>query len=166
MPLYQLGSLVFSMTPFEVHDVTHDTSTDYAAKDVLLSARPREFVGEGDEHFKFIGTLFPTRFGGLTELQLLQAERAAHQPWPLVRGDGTSLGNFFIERIMEHDNFLTPQGIGRIKEYELHLVRSPYAASSDALIQVQLNMIQSTTPAQSAAALTSLVLSAPSNPPQ
>ena len=78
--LYQIGSVIFRQTPFEVHDVTCESATDYAPKGIMQMMRPREWVGEGDQRYLFLCTLFPTRLGGLTELGQLQAQRQAHVP--------------------------------------------------------------------------------------
>jgi len=145
--LYQLGTVQFTPSPFEVHDVTRHTETNYAAKDLIQAPRPREFMGEGDERLKFTGFLFPFRpisAGGLAQLALLQQERQSGQPQLLIRG-GTSgdligagagsttvsgsgatiMGYFLIEKIDEHDTYLSAIGIGKFKEIEISLVKSP-----------------------------------------
>ena len=125
MALYTLGSLQFTTELLEVHETEHSAGSDYAPKDVIQSGRPREWMGEKDETLIFHSALFPTRIGGLHELLGLMQMMAQHIPYILIRGDGTTLGSFFIEHVDDHDTFLDTQGQGRLKEVTMHLVRCP-----------------------------------------
>ena len=131
--LYQLGAIQFWTTPMEVHEVTREEASDYAAKDVLQSAKPREWVGEGDTTLRMVGTMFPTRIGGGPEYAALEALRMQHEPQLLMRGDGVKMGYYFLVTMRDRDTHINAQGIGRVKEYEFHLVRSPYGPDAVAL---------------------------------
>ena len=64
--LYQLGAIQFQVAPVNISEVSRETGSDFAAKDVMGAPRAREFVGEADERLTFAGTMFPQKFGGLS----------------------------------------------------------------------------------------------------
>jgi hypothetical protein len=104
-------------------------------------------MGEGDERFAIIGTLFPLRMAqlygqsGLDELQTLDTIRKAGQPQILVRGDGANLGWFLVEEVHEKNTRLMATGIGQIIEYEISLVKSPTAASAQSMLDVIFGLL-------------------------
>jgi hypothetical protein len=54
------------------------------------------------------------------------------------------MGYFFIEHIIEHDTFLTPSGVGRVKEIEISLSRSPYPPNLEAAVMAQYYSLNAT----------------------
>jgi phage protein U len=94
--LYQLGAIQFQVAPVNISEVSRETGSDFAAKDVMGAPRPREFVGEADERLTFAGTLFPQMFGGLSGIDALQSIARAGQPQMLMRGDGSVFGWYVI----------------------------------------------------------------------
>lgn len=138
--LYQLGALTFDVMPFNVHEITREAGADFAAKDVLGRLRPREFVGEGDNHFRFVGNLYPEKLGGLPGLAALDAMRISGMPHILVRGDGTNLGWWLVERASERSTYLDKEGVGRLIEYEISLVKAPSAPSPASYLSTFLRL--------------------------
>ena len=104
--------------------------------------RPREFMGEEDEHFVLTGTLFPVRYAqligqsGHAQLGTLDGMRASGQPQILVRGDGVNLGWWLVEHVRERHTVLSESGVGRVIEYTIHLVRSPITGSAAGLLSM------------------------------
>ncbi|WP_445489437.1 phage tail protein [Rhodopseudomonas sp. RCAM05734] len=129
--LYALGPLDFEVAPFNTHEVDRSHAADFASKDLLGRRKGHEFVGAGDERISFRGKLFPHKLGGLGELAILDALRDSGAPQLLLRGDGTPLGWFLIERVRESSSHLDGRGIGRMIEFEIELMRDdpPSAAS-------------------------------------
>lgn len=129
--LYQLGGTQFVVTAPNVHEVAHDGEASFAEKSVMGRRPPLEFVGEGPESHTLQGKLFPERLGGLSSLSGLHSQRKAGKPLPLMRGDGTPLGWYVIERISERSSKLGPRGVGREIDVDITLKRSdPPSASS------------------------------------
>jgi hypothetical protein len=79
LSLYQLGAIQFQVTPVNISELSRETGSDFAAKDVMRAPRLREFVGEADERLTFAGTLFPQKSGGLSGIDALQANADAGQ---------------------------------------------------------------------------------------
>jgi len=129
MTLYQLGAIQFQVTPINISEVSRETGSDFAAKDVMGAPRPREYVGEADERLTFAGTLFPQKFGGLSGIDALQSLARGGQPQMLMRGDGSVFGWHVIEKVTDKHSYLDVAGVGRMIEFEIELVKSPTAAS-------------------------------------
>lgn len=123
--LYNFGTVQFEVSPLNVHESDHMTQTDWARKEVAGAAVYREWVGEGDEEIVLRGRIFPHRFGGLTELETLEAFRRAGQAELLQRGDGEKLGWFVIERLGRTHRFLGADGIGQVIQFEASFMRCP-----------------------------------------
>ena len=127
--LYQLGAIQFQVAPVNISEVSRETGSDFAAKDVMGAPRPREYVGEADERLTFAGTLFPQKFGGLSGIDALQSLARGGQPQMLMRGDGSVFGWYVIEKVTDKHSYLDVAGVGRMIEFEIELVKSPTAAS-------------------------------------
>lgn len=130
--LYQFGlALFFQVWPFNVHETTHTTQTDWSRKEIAGAPIFREWVGEGDEEITLRGRVFPHAYqgrslgNGLGHLDLLDEMRRYGQANVLMRGDGTSLGWFVIERLSRGGKALDAQGIGRLIEFEATFARVP-----------------------------------------
>ena len=134
MSLYQFGAIQFQVAPVNISELSRETGSDFAAKDVMGAPRPREYVGEADERLTFSGTLFPQKFGGLSGIDALQAIARAGQPQMLMRGDGSVFGWYVIEKVTDKHSYLDVAGVGRMIEFEIELVKSPNAASVGALV--------------------------------
>ena len=52
--LYQLGAIQFQVAPVNISEVSRETGSDFAAKDVMGAPRPREYVGEADERVRHL----------------------------------------------------------------------------------------------------------------
>ena len=128
--LYQWGINQFEVLPFNVHEVDHDTATDWAHKEIAGAAIYREWVGENDETFHFRGNLFPYRIGGMSNMELFEADRRNGTSHMLIRGDGSVLGWFVCEHLQRDHTFLTSVGVGQQIAFEASLVRVPVPASA------------------------------------
>ena len=120
--LFQLGALQINQT-FNAHETAHKYGADFVAKNVIGTRKPREYVGIGDDSISLTGTLFPLKIGGLSELDMLQAMTEQGQPQILVRGDGTNLGWYVVDKVSEKSKYLDSSGIGRVIDIEIELNR-------------------------------------------
>lgn len=130
--LYQFGlALFFQVWPFNVHETTHTTQTDWSRKEIAGAPIFREWVGEGDEEITLRGRVFPHVYqgrglgSGLGHLDLLDEMRRYGKANILMRGDGISLGWFVIERLSRGNHFLDQQGIGQQIDFEATFARVP-----------------------------------------
>ena len=141
MSLYQLGAIQFQVTPVNISELSRETGSDFAAKDVMRAPRLREFVGEADERLTFAGTLFPQKFGGLSGIDALQAIARAGQPQMPMRGNGSAFGWYVIEKVTDKHSYLDVTGVGRMIEFEIKLVKSPNAASVSAMMSTLTSLL-------------------------
>lgn len=138
--LFQLGALTIDVYPFNTHGYGRDTGFDFVKKDVMGAMRPSEAVGEADESMSFECRLFPEKLGGLPQLEILHQMRKSGMPQILVRGDGTNLGWFNIEKVSERSSGLDDQGVGRQIEVNISLSRSPRPPSIGAYLPTLMRM--------------------------
>lgn len=139
--LYQLGPITIETAGLEVHEVTRDYGADYAAKDLIGAQRSREFTGEADEKITLSGTIFPYRQAGtFQKLADLEALAKSGVPQLLVRGDGRNLGWMLIERVREKASHISAHGVGRVTTYEIEMVKSPVAASTDSIVSLLVQL--------------------------
>ena len=139
--LYQLGPLTFDTPgPMNADRVSEDFGSDFAVKPVVGAKQPREFVGAADHRFTLSGELLPyfhAQAGVGSELDAiatLQAMAESGEPQILVRGDGTNMGWWLIEKGSIKSKDLSSIGIGRNIAYDVSLVESPNAASADSVV--------------------------------
>lgn len=121
--LYALGSLTFTVAPFNASEIERVSAMDFAKKELLGRRRGHERVGEGEEQITLHGSIFPETLGGLDGLALLDSMRAQGVPQMLIRGDGTPLGWFLIERVRETGRHLNAQGVAKQIEFTVELTR-------------------------------------------
>lgn len=122
--LYSLGPLAFKVAPMNTHGVSYSAETSYAEKAVLGAEPLLEFVGEGSNTWTMDVKLFPKKFDGMSELQMLHQLRQAGLPLPFMRGDGAYLGWVNIKSVSEHHTYIDIDGVGRCIEISISLQRS------------------------------------------
>jgi phage protein U len=133
--LYQFGFVQWQVYPFNIHELSHTTSTDWSRKEIAGAPIFREWVGEGDEEITMRGRVFPNFFAnrgngkasdsGLGHLDILDEHRRFGRANMLIRGDSLILGWFVIERLSRGHSFLNAQGIGQQIEFEATFARVP-----------------------------------------
>lgn len=138
--LCALGATFFEVEPVNLVQIEREVGGDFAAKDVVGAARPREFVGPSDETIKLEGRLFPHRFGGLSQFEGLQSMATAGSPQMFIRGDGQVFGWYIIEKVRERSTYLGARGIGRVIEFDVNLIKSPRGASAQSMLQTLLRL--------------------------
>jgi phage protein U len=155
--IWAFGLITFRPFPYNAHEVFRETSSDFAAKDLIQpvdengspDAKPREWMGRGEDIFRFSGVTFPTRIiggvriGGLSGPAKMQELQLGHQAWMMLRGDGVHFGYFFCSHIGEHDTHIGTKGIPRVKEYELTFVRASRAQGVDSNADLTSTIISS-----------------------
>lgn len=128
--LMMIGPVRFKVAPLNATEVGHSHESAFVEKPVLGAMTPVEWVGEGPETWTIRGKLFPRRFGGMDDLALLKASRAAGQPQYMMRGDGGMLGWVVIERISERSTYLDAGGVGQVIDLDVTVRRVPAPSSA------------------------------------
>lgn len=128
--LAQLGNVQFTVMPFNMNATDHDAGASFASHDVVGAHPSLEFVGEAQESWRVRGSIFPKKFGGLSEMDALHAMRRSGAPQFWMRGDGVPMGWVVIERVTEKATYLARDGVGQVIEFDIDLKRasSPSAA--------------------------------------
>lgn len=122
--LYMVGSVMVEVVGFNVTETDGAFEAGFAEKAVVGRRPILEAVGEGPETLSLSGRLFPEKFGGLGEVEQLQAQRQAQMAIPVMRGDGTPLGFFVITGLSQKHTKLDRGGVGKIVDIEIKLKRS------------------------------------------
>lgn len=123
--LMQWGTLPFQVWPLNYHEMDHETETDWAKKAIAGASIYREWVGENDEMIHLRGRLFPYRIGGMTAVESFDSQRRAGMANLLIRGDGTWLGWFVVERLVRNHTFISFEGVGQQIFFEAIFARVP-----------------------------------------
>jgi uncharacterized protein len=129
--LMQWSALQFRVWPLNIHEVDHQTATDWARKEIAGAPIFREWVGENDEELHLRGRVFPYRIGGLTELQVMEAMRRQGIAGLMVRGDGIVLGWFVCEKLIRANLHLDVSGVGQLINFEAVFARVPVPWAED-----------------------------------
>lgn len=138
--LFQLGGVTFDTYPLNADETNETFGHDFAVKPVVGAQQPRESMGPSDHHFTLSGQLQPyflARNGqdsGMGDLAALKAMADGGEPQILVRGDGTNMGWWLIEKGSLKSTQLSLQGIGNVIHHSVDLVESPNAASPASLM--------------------------------
>lgn len=128
--LLQWGpSLQFQVWPLNFHEMDHETSSDWAHKEIAGAPIYREWVGENDELRHLRGKLFPYRIGGMYEIDHFEALRRGGIAQMMVRGDGQVLGWYVCEKLVRSHTFPSTEGIGRQIAFEAIMARVPVPAA-------------------------------------
>jgi len=123
--LYTLGAIELDTFPLAPDTMTREASADIAKKPVIEGLKNAEFMGEGDDTITLSGHLFPSKIGGLVELEALHEMRRNGAKAPLLRGDGRRMGTFQITRIRETHKELLRDGVGAVIKFDLVLEKVP-----------------------------------------
>lgn len=129
--LMMIGAVPVEIWPVNATDYSLSDKARFAEKSVLGRRPILEAQGEGEGGMTITCRLFPEKFGGLEAVDILQAQRAAQQAIPVLRGDGKPLGWMVITDINVRHDKLDAQGVGKIVTAELTLKKSdPPGASA------------------------------------
>jgi phage protein U len=129
------GAITFEIWPLNIHEVDHNTSTDWARKEIIGAPIYREWVGENDEEIHYKGRMTPVFFArwgkntGMSAMEAMEQLRLAGHADVLMRGDGYKLGWFVIDRLVrQHTNLSGIQryaGVGQIINFDVAFQRVP-----------------------------------------
>lgn len=134
--LMMWGPIQFQVWPLNYNEMDHETSTDWAKKEIAGAALYREWVGENDEIIYLRGELFPYRLGGLMEADNIDGQRRKGIANMLIRGNGDYIGWYVIEKFIRSHQFIGGEGIGQKVHFEAVFVRVPVPDNTTYLSQL------------------------------
>ncbi|QUS57766.1 phage tail protein [Pseudovibrio brasiliensis] len=111
--------------PFNVDQVSISGKADWAKMPVIGGIKPGEFMGDGGNTINLSGQLLPIRIGGLSELEIADKIRKTGQVFPVMRGDGKPLGNYFIKSTKQTHKELERDGVPFVISYQMVLEQEP-----------------------------------------
>lgn len=121
--LMMLGPVQFEVLPFNTDGYGHGHETGFAEKPVLGARPVLEFVGEGPESWSIKARLYPEKFGGMGQLEMLYQARASGRPQYLMRGDGAVMGWVNILSVSERASYLGANGVGKVIDVDISVKR-------------------------------------------
>ena len=114
----------FKVAPVNATEYARTHTASHVAKQVMGTAPPLEFTGEGEETWTIRAILFPEKFGGEGSLNILSLMRKSGRPQYMMRGDGGLMGWVVIDSVNERSTYLDPSGVGRVIEVDISLRRT------------------------------------------
>lgn len=134
--LMMIGPVQFEILPLNTDAYTHGHEAGFAEKPVLGARPVLEYVGEGAESWTISARLYPEKFGGMGQLQLLFQARASGRPQYMMRGDGSLMGWVNIISVNERSSYLGRDGVGKVINVDITVKRagSPSAGSFFSLL--------------------------------
>lgn len=121
--LMMLGPIQFEVVPFNTDGYGHGHEAGFAEKPVLGTRPVLEFVGEGPESWAIKAKLYPEKFGGMGQLEMLYQARASGRPQYLMRGDGALMGWVVILSVSERASYLGGNGVGKVIDVDITVKR-------------------------------------------
>lgn len=112
--LYLLGAVALQSRGLSADAMERTGVGGLVAKPVMGGLQRKEATGEGEADITLTGTLLPSRIGGMTELETLDAMRRNNARFPLMRGDGYAYGWYAIKELSERHEELERDGVGFI----------------------------------------------------
>ncbi len=122
--LASIGPVSFEILPLNLTGWSASEESSFAEKSVLGIRPPLEWVGEGPASWSLTAKLFPEKFGGMGDLDVLRAVRASGLPQFFMLGSGTPLGWVVIEKLKVKHSYLDPGGVGKVVEIDIELKAS------------------------------------------
>jgi phage protein U len=124
--LFTWGPIHFEVYPLNVGEWHHETSAEWAPKEICGAATYLEWVGEQPEVIGLRGRIFPyTRIGGLSEMDAMEAARHAGACQLLSMGGNVMLGWFVIDRLTREHEYVGEHGYGQVIQFEAVFMRNP-----------------------------------------
>lgn len=112
--LYLLGAVALDSRGMSADVMERSGAGGLVAKPVMGGRQRKEATGEGDSDIVISGTLMPSRIGGMTAIEALDAMRRSNARFPVMRGDGYAFGWYAIKELSERHEELERDGVGFI----------------------------------------------------
>jgi hypothetical protein len=119
-----LGLFVFQLKTAPFQQLRRSTRWRWASNS-RIGVRPSyQHLGQGEDAITLTGTLLPEITGGRVSIDALRVMADAGKAWPLIDGEGTIYGLWFIDSIEETRSVFFKDGAARKIEFSLSLKRA------------------------------------------
>lgn len=122
--LATLGQFVFQLKTAPFNQLRRATGWRWAGNNRIGRRAAYQFAGPGDDAITLSGVLMPEITGGPTTIDALRLMGDQGKAWPLIGGDGTIYGFWFIESVEETKSIFFEDGTSRKIEFSLSLKRA------------------------------------------
>lgn len=122
--LATLGLFVFQVKTAPFNQLRRATGWRWTGNNRVGRRAAYQFGGPGHDAITLSGVLMPEITGGPTTLDALRLMGDQGKAWPLIGGDGTIYGLWFIESVEETKSVFFSDGTARKIEFTLQLKRA------------------------------------------
>lgn len=127
--LYQLGAVQLDTRGISVDAFERTSTGGLVAKPTMGGRQRKEATGEGEDDISLVGTLLPSRIGGLDQLEALHAMRRRNARFPVLRGDGYVFESWYaIKELSEQHEEIERDGVGFIVTVRIVLEQADMGA--------------------------------------
>ena len=134
--LLSIGPVNFEVEPLSLMAIDDTARTAFARKDVVGGDIAYEHTGGGETRRQIRARVFPEKFGGLNSLEALDEIRRSGVAQMMVRGDGKVLDYWLIEEVSQASSYIDAEGIGRMIEVDITLVKAGQPDAATAFSQL------------------------------
>lgn len=121
--LMSLGLFVFSLKTAPFETVKRSTAQRWSSTNRHGILPATQYLGPGEDTITIDGKLAPELTGGTSNIDQLRKMAGEGKAWILTQGDGSILGQWFIQSVDETRKEYTKEGHPRIIEFNLKLKR-------------------------------------------
>ena len=122
--LAALGVFVFQIKTAPFQQLQRTTAHRWAGAARVGGRAAYQYAGKGDDSIVLSGSLYPEITGGRLSLDALRAMADLGKAWPLIDGEGTIYGLWFIESISETRSQLMKHGEANKIDFSINLKRA------------------------------------------
>jgi phage protein U len=127
-PLLSIGMFVFGLPQAAYEELSRRAAWRWAESERYGARAASQFVGPGPETLSLEGTLVPELAGSYSDIDRLREMAGSGEVWPVMLGNGTSLGVFRIDAIDDTWRHLVAGGLPRMIQFTIDMTRVDDAA--------------------------------------
>ncbi|KXV33152.1 hypothetical protein AD940_14390 [Gluconobacter thailandicus] len=121
--MLMLGAFKFSLNTAPLTEMTRNTGATWGSIPRMGQYDAMQFTGPGPDTLEIPGVIFPDMFGYAVALDQLRAMMAAGNPYRLILGDGSIIGQWVITEIRETKSNFKPDANVRRIEFSVNLAK-------------------------------------------
>lgn len=124
-----LGMFVFSLPTATYQQLQRSNTWRHASNSRVSDAPAYQFVGRGEDIITLDGSIMPAFKGSATSLTTLRDMADTGSAFPLICGNGTIYGLWFIESLSETKSYFFQDGTAQKIEFSLVLKKTQTSAT-------------------------------------
>lgn len=119
-----LGLFVFTLKTAPFQELKRKTSWKWVSNNRIGQRASYQYTGPGEDTITLSGVLMPEVTGGRITLDAIRIMADQGKSWPLIDGEGTIYGYWFVESVEETRSVFFANGAARKIEFTLNLKRA------------------------------------------